>query len=69
MKLRNKKLTSLSNHIEEIWAQGSGSNLSSNPLQSLLNNIRRGQVNYYYGDRDNQRTNLASTSSHKKSTK
>jgi predicted transcriptional regulator len=38
-RLKQKKLNSLVNHFEEIWSHG---NNSANPLQSLLNNIRRG---------------------------
>ena len=38
-KIKNKKLKNLQNTFEEIWAEHHS---NANPLQSLLNNIRRG---------------------------
>lgn len=43
-KLKVRKHKSLQNSFEEIWAE---THSSFNPLQSLLNNIRRGDVGLY----------------------
>ena len=53
------------NHLEEMWSKNNSNSLAINPLQSLLNNIRRGDINYY---NDTARSQNFSTSSKKLNT-
>lgn len=44
-KLKSKKLKNLQNNFEEIWSE---SHNFSNPLTSLLNGIRKGEIGVYH---------------------
>jgi hypothetical protein len=44
-KLKSKKLKNLQNNFEEIWSE---SNSFSNPLTSLLNGFRKGELGMYH---------------------